>query len=188
MLILTSSRNFTSIRAGNQLAHRHSAARRSILPRHTCSGCATPISAQLGTRAAGAFPREMAVSADGSTLFLTNFGSKSLQVIDRCETIDVKRLPVTPVKPLNSQHALAWGPRRARRFRSVILTLVSNNRTAGPNHRLLRNKDGHPPHVLVTPCVQRIRALSANRLTAIVKGALTPAVRALFHNHLPGIG
>jgi len=36
----------------------------------------------LGTIPAGAFPREMAVSADGRTLFLTNFGSQSLQVID----------------------------------------------------------------------------------------------------------
>jgi len=38
--------------------------------------------ATLGTIPAGAFPREMAVSADGRTLFLTNFGSQSLQVID----------------------------------------------------------------------------------------------------------
>ena len=35
-----------------------------------------------GTIQAGVFPREMAVSSDGGTLFLTNFGSKSLQVID----------------------------------------------------------------------------------------------------------
>jgi hypothetical protein len=32
----------------------------------------------------------MALSADGHTLFLTNFGSNSLQVID------VDRLPLTP--------------------------------------------------------------------------------------------
>ena len=38
--------------------------------------------AVLGTIPAGAFPREMAVSSDGHTLFLTNFGSDSLQVID----------------------------------------------------------------------------------------------------------
>lgn len=38
--------------------------------------------ATLGTVPAGAFPREMAVSADGRTLFLTNYGSKSLQAID----------------------------------------------------------------------------------------------------------
>jgi DNA-binding beta-propeller fold protein YncE len=38
--------------------------------------------ARLGTIPAGAFPREMAVSADGRTLFLTNFGSQTLQVID----------------------------------------------------------------------------------------------------------
>ena len=44
----------------------------------------------LGTIPAGAFPREMALSADGHTLFLTNFGSNSLQVID------VDRLPFAP--------------------------------------------------------------------------------------------
>jgi DNA-binding beta-propeller fold protein YncE len=44
--------------------------------------------ANLGTIAVGAFPREMSLSADGHTLFLTNFGSSSLQVID------VERLPV----------------------------------------------------------------------------------------------
>jgi DNA-binding beta-propeller fold protein YncE len=44
--------------------------------------------AVLGAIAAGAFPREMALSADGHTLFLTNFGSNSLQVID------VDRLPL----------------------------------------------------------------------------------------------
>lgn len=37
--------------------------------------------AVLGTIPAGAFPREMRVSADGLTLFLTNFGSSSLQVM-----------------------------------------------------------------------------------------------------------
>lgn len=38
--------------------------------------------AVLGTIPAGEFPREMSVSADHHTLFLTNFGSKSLQIID----------------------------------------------------------------------------------------------------------
>jgi DNA-binding beta-propeller fold protein YncE len=42
--------------------------------------------AVLGTIPAGAFPREMSVAADGGTLFLTNFGSDTLQVMD------VKRL------------------------------------------------------------------------------------------------
>lgn len=46
--------------------------------------------AALGAIDAGAFPREMALSADGHTLFLTNFGSNSLQVID------VDRLPLAP--------------------------------------------------------------------------------------------
>ena len=35
-----------------------------------------------GSIPAGSFPREMALSHDGRTLFLTNFASKSLQVID----------------------------------------------------------------------------------------------------------
>jgi YVTN family beta-propeller protein len=39
-------------------------------------------SATVGTIAAGAFPREMCVSADGRILFVSNFGSNSLEVID----------------------------------------------------------------------------------------------------------
>ena len=46
--------------------------------------------AALGPIPAGAFPRELSVSADGHTLFLTNAGSSSLQVID------IDRLPVEP--------------------------------------------------------------------------------------------
>jgi DNA-binding beta-propeller fold protein YncE len=38
--------------------------------------------ALLGTIPTGAFPRELSVSADGHTLFLTNSGSSSLQVMD----------------------------------------------------------------------------------------------------------
>jgi DNA-binding beta-propeller fold protein YncE len=44
--------------------------------------------AVLGIIAAGAFPREMRVSADERTLFLTNFGSNSLQMLD------ISRLPI----------------------------------------------------------------------------------------------
>ena len=43
--------------------------------------------AAIGTVPAGDFPRELRLSADGQTLFLTNFGSSSLQVMD------VARLP-----------------------------------------------------------------------------------------------
>jgi DNA-binding beta-propeller fold protein YncE len=46
--------------------------------------------ATLGTIPVGAFPREMAVSSDGRTLLLTNFGSQSLQVID------LEHLPMVP--------------------------------------------------------------------------------------------
>ena len=38
--------------------------------------------ARIGAIAAGAFPRELRVSTDGQTLYLTNFGSNSLQVMD----------------------------------------------------------------------------------------------------------
>ncbi len=46
--------------------------------------------AVLGVIPAGAFPREMTLSAEGRTLFLTNAGSNSLQMID------VERLPLSP--------------------------------------------------------------------------------------------
>jgi DNA-binding beta-propeller fold protein YncE len=39
-------------------------------------------SATVGTIAAGAFPREMCVSADGRILFVSNFSSNSLEVVD----------------------------------------------------------------------------------------------------------
>lgn len=48
------------------------------------------VDAALGTIPSGAFPRELSVSADGHTLFLTNVGSSSLQVIN------IDRLPVEP--------------------------------------------------------------------------------------------
>jgi DNA-binding beta-propeller fold protein YncE len=38
--------------------------------------------AAIGTIPAGAFPREMCVSSNGQTLFVTNFGSSSLEIID----------------------------------------------------------------------------------------------------------
>lgn len=38
--------------------------------------------AVVGTIPAGAFPREMRVTADGRTLLVTNFGSKTLEVVD----------------------------------------------------------------------------------------------------------
>ncbi len=49
--------------------------------------------AVMGTIPAGAFPREMAVSSDRRTLFLTNFGSNSLQVMD------IAQLPIDPKIP-----------------------------------------------------------------------------------------
>lgn len=49
--------------------------------------------ASLGTIPSGAFPRELSVSSDGQTLFLTNAGSSSLQVMD------IAHLPVEPARP-----------------------------------------------------------------------------------------
>jgi len=52
------------------------------------------MAAVMGTIPAGSFPREMAVSPDGRTLFLTNFGSNSLQVMDIAHLpIDTKLPP-----------------------------------------------------------------------------------------------
>ena len=51
------------------------------------------LAAVQGIIPAGSFPREMAVSSDGRTLFLTNFGSSSLQVLD------IDHLPIDPKLP-----------------------------------------------------------------------------------------
>jgi DNA-binding beta-propeller fold protein YncE len=48
--------------------------------------------ATLGTLPSGAFPREFSVSSDGQTLFLTNAGSSSLQVLD------IGQLPNEPAR------------------------------------------------------------------------------------------
>jgi DNA-binding beta-propeller fold protein YncE len=50
-------------------------------------------SAILGSIPAGAFPREMRVTPDGTTLIVTNFASSSI------EAIDLTRLPLAPQKP-----------------------------------------------------------------------------------------
>jgi DNA-binding beta-propeller fold protein YncE len=51
------------------------------------------LAAVQGIIPAGSFPREMAVSSDQRTLFLTNFGSNSLQVLD------IDHLPIDPKLP-----------------------------------------------------------------------------------------
>jgi len=51
------------------------------------------LAAVQGIIPAGSFPREMAVSSDQRTLFLTNFGSNSLQVLD------IEHLPIDPKLP-----------------------------------------------------------------------------------------
>ncbi|MGD0872965.1 MAG: hypothetical protein ABSB88_25755 [Bryobacteraceae bacterium] len=52
--------------------------------------------AAMGKVAAGAFPREMSVSADGHTLFLTNFSSNSLQVMSVDHLLDAPKPAETP--------------------------------------------------------------------------------------------
>jgi len=47
----------------------------------------------LGSIPAGAFPREMRVTPDGTALIVTNFASRSI------EMIDLTRLPIAPQKP-----------------------------------------------------------------------------------------
>jgi DNA-binding beta-propeller fold protein YncE len=51
--------------------------------------------ALLGTIPAGAFPRELRVTADGRTLLLTNFNSSTLEIID------LERLPIEPASKKN---------------------------------------------------------------------------------------
>ncbi|MGH9482824.1 MAG: hypothetical protein ACRD1L_12120 [Terriglobales bacterium] len=64
----------------------------------------------LGVVPAGAFPRELRVSADGQTLFLTNFGSKTLQMLD------IRRLPIaTTLPPEIASHAEALAKRGKRK-------------------------------------------------------------------------
>lgn len=67
--------------------------------------------AVLGTVPAGAFPREMRVSADQRTLFLTDFGSSSLQMFD------LGRLPVAPGVPPE----VAANAKALRRQRTAIV-------------------------------------------------------------------
>jgi DNA-binding beta-propeller fold protein YncE len=54
--------------------------------------------AVLGAVPAGAFPRDLHVSADGLTLYLANFGSKSLQVIGVAQLLDAA--PTRPTGPI----------------------------------------------------------------------------------------
>jgi DNA-binding beta-propeller fold protein YncE len=55
-------------------------------------------SALMGTIPAGAFPREFGQSPDGRTLFVANYNSNELEVID------LARLPLEQAKPSAAQH------------------------------------------------------------------------------------
>ncbi len=63
--------------------------------------------ASLGTIPSGAFPRELSVSADGHTLFLTNAGSSSLQVMSVHHLLDA-------AGPAQAQKPAAPGPMLAQ--------------------------------------------------------------------------
>jgi DNA-binding beta-propeller fold protein YncE len=63
--------------------------------------------ASLGTIPSGAFPRELSVSADGHTLFLTNAGSSSLQVMSVDHLLDA-------AGPAQAQRPAAPGPMLAQ--------------------------------------------------------------------------
>jgi DNA-binding beta-propeller fold protein YncE len=69
--------------------------------------------AGLGEIAAGSFPREMRVSDDGHTLFLTNFGSNSLQVIS------VDHL-LAASGPARAQNPAARGPMLAQNLAAPV--------------------------------------------------------------------
>ncbi len=71
--------------------------------------------AVLGTIAAGAFPREMRVSADQRTLFLTDFGSSALQMFD------LSRLPIEAHVPADvAANAKALAERSQRK--AIVLS------------------------------------------------------------------
>jgi DNA-binding beta-propeller fold protein YncE len=55
-------------------------------------------SALMGTVPAGAFPREFGQSPDGRTLFVANYNS------DELEVIDLNRLPLEQLKPEAVKH------------------------------------------------------------------------------------
>jgi DNA-binding beta-propeller fold protein YncE len=80
--------------------------------------------AAIGVIPAGSFPREMAVSTDGRTLFLTNFGSNSLQVMD------VAHLPIDPnLPPEIARNADALAHRKD--YKPVVVDPRVLNRYAG---------------------------------------------------------
>ena len=60
------------------------------------------LAAVMGIIPSGSFPREMAVSSDGRTLFLTNFGSNSLQVMDIAHLPIDSKLPPEIAKNADS--------------------------------------------------------------------------------------
>jgi len=85
--------------------------------------------ARIGAIPAGAFPRELRVSTDGQTLYLTNFGSNSLQVMD-VGRLDPKRPRATRtlvssqrISPKTDPPRRPAGPRTLRNIPGIPLGL-----------------------------------------------------------------
>ena len=81
-IVVTNSDRFAADRSARQTLTVIDAAR-------VAEGAA----AILGTIPAGAFPREFGMSSDGSTLFVANYQSNEIEIID------LRRMPVDPPKP-----------------------------------------------------------------------------------------
>ena len=81
-IVVTNSDRFAADRSARQTLTVIDAAR-------VAEGAA----AILGSVPAGAFPREFGKSPDGSTLFVANYESSEIEIID------LGRMPVTPLAP-----------------------------------------------------------------------------------------
>jgi DNA-binding beta-propeller fold protein YncE len=109
------------------------------------------LAAVQGIVPAGSFPREMAVSADERTLFLTNFGSNSLQVLD------IAHLPVDPKLPpeiarnadsvahRHDHKPIEVDPKVIARYVGVYQASATQIVVIGMNGNQLTAKVGPPP-------------------------------------------
>lgn len=113
------------------------------------------MAAVQGIIPSGSFPREMAVSSDGRTLFVTNFGSNALQVLD------IAHLPVDPKLPpeiAKNAESLAHrhdrkpvenDPKVIARYAGVYQASPTQTVVIGVNGNQLTAKLGPPPQAAV---------------------------------------
>jgi DNA-binding beta-propeller fold protein YncE len=111
------------------------------------------LAAVQGIIPAGAFPREMAVSSDQRTLFLTNFGSNSLQVLD------IDHLPIDPKLPpeiarnadsvahRHDHKPIEVDPKVIARYVGVYQASPTQTVIIGMNGNQLTAKVGPPPQL-----------------------------------------